>query len=135
MKISSKYRLLLYEPLSRRSGSEPIPRRCRPTMPNQCCMTRMVKPYVNAPYRGVTLGAFICGSFFAEVPDINSSEFINVWASQNSIVASLFAEAPQINCHLFINNRRAKYPSASGIHIRSPAPSFRITENTPRVEV
>ncbi len=102
--------------------------------------------------------AFICGLFFVGAPDINSSEFIKVWTSQNSslqnhsihfsirahpcnpcnpcsIVTSLFAEAPQINRHLFINNRRAKYSNASGNHTRSPAPSFKIRENTPRVEM
>jgi hypothetical protein len=39
---------------------------------------------VYTPSRGVTLGAFICGSFFAEAPDINYHEFIKIGASQNS---------------------------------------------------
>ncbi len=63
--------------------------------------------------------AFICGLFSAEAPDINCSEFIKVWTSQNfspqihpihfsiranpcSIVSALFSKALKINCHLFI---------------------------------
>ncbi len=80
-------------------------------------------------------------SSFSAAPDINRYEFIKVWISQNpspqshpihfsiranpcnpcnpcSIVASLFAEAPKINHYFFINNRRVKYSSAPGIHIR-----------------
>ncbi|VVB84459.1 Uncharacterised protein [uncultured archaeon] len=87
------------------------------------------------------LSAFICGSFFAEAPDINYSVFIKIWASQNSspqnhlihfsiranpchpckqcsTPATFLAEAPQINRKLFINNRRARYSSAPGVHIR-----------------
>ncbi len=40
--------------------------------------------YVYTPSRGATLGAFICGSFFAGAPDINYCEFIKVWASPKS---------------------------------------------------
>ncbi len=36
----------------------------------------MAKPYVNAPSRGATLGAFICGLFFADAPKINVLPFI-----------------------------------------------------------
>ncbi|GFO97863.1 hypothetical protein ig2599ANME_2074 [groundwater metagenome] len=44
--------------------------------------------YVYTPSRGVTLGAFICGSYFAEAPDINYCEFIKVWASPKSSLQS-----------------------------------------------
>jgi hypothetical protein len=53
----------------------------RSSMPKPCGFstprTRMPRrAYVDTPSRGVTLGAFICGSYFAEAPDINCSEFI-----------------------------------------------------------
>jgi hypothetical protein len=78
------------------AGSEPAPRLCRPgtinlrsSMPKPCGFstprTRMLRrAYVDTPSRGVTLGAFICGSFFAEAPEINYSEFIKIRATQNS---------------------------------------------------
>jgi hypothetical protein len=40
--------------------------------------------YVYTPSRCVTLGAFICGLFFTRAPDINCSEFINIWCANYS---------------------------------------------------
>ncbi len=45
---------------------------------NLLCVTRMAEPYVNAPSRGATLGAFICGLFSADAPKINMYQFIKL---------------------------------------------------------
>ncbi len=85
------------------NGNEPAPRRCRPgtinlrsSMPKPCRFSdrnlTVLDSYTTrmpAGMRGrqspklrfgrpVTLGAFICGSFFAEAPDINKLLFIKL---------------------------------------------------------
>jgi hypothetical protein len=60
-----------------------FPIRVNPRHPRNPCSTA-ASLFVDAPSRGVTLGAFICGSFFAGALDINYCEFIKVWASPKS---------------------------------------------------
>ncbi len=72
-----------------------FPIRVNPRHPRNPCSTS-ASLFVDAPEihnlnylqfaqtTNLRLSAFICGSFFAEAPDINYSAFIKVWTSQNS---------------------------------------------------
>jgi hypothetical protein len=72
-----------------------FPNRANPRHPCNPCSTS-ASLFVDAPEirnamylqfaqtTNLRSSAFICGSYFAEAPDINCSIFIKVWASQNS---------------------------------------------------
>ena len=100
--------------------------------------------YVDTPSRGVTLGAFICGSFFAEASEIKISILKRTRMTQIkrifadfpiranprhprnpcSIVASLFAEAPDSNGSDRINRMDRIKPSANPVHPVQSGSSF-----------
>ena len=93
----------------------------RSSMPKPCGFstprTRMPRrAYVDTPSRGVTLGAFICGSFFAEAPYSKDSDRINRMDRINPSInpvnpvqsGSSFSAAPDINCLVFIKFRTSQ---------------------------
>ncbi|VVB84468.1 Uncharacterised protein [uncultured archaeon] len=76
------------------AGSEPV--LCRPGTINLCSsalLIRIAKPYVNAPSRGATLGAFICGSKFS---DAKLDRTIKISQHPHPMVVLFLAKASQI---------------------------------------
>ncbi len=94
------------------TGSEPAPRCIKSSPRKRTRMTRIKRIFTDFPISANPRHPRNPCSIVA------SLQFDQNMRSSVSICGSFFAEAPQINRHLFINNRRVKYSSAPGTRIR-----------------
>ncbi len=120
------------------AGSEPAPRLCRPgiinlrsSMPKPCGFstprTRMpCGAYVDTPSRGVTLGAFICGSFFAEASEIKISILKRTRMTQ---IKRIFADFP-----IRANPRHPRKPCSTSASLFADAPYSKDSDRINRMD-